>query len=240
MKTAILLCGNIRTLDVCKRNILDTFKHLNPDYFVSTYYNINQYHPCVQGSIGCFVDSVKDEHEINTYFKEFNPKSIVIDSIEQANKVYSDIGGLEFNNKTGINYSSGYLQFWKIGRCLTELDNYEFDYNIKYDCVIKIRCDLLFKSLNFFPLDYSNLSDEFWVNLSVPNTYNDQLFISTKENIKNINNIILDNFFNFIDEFKGSGESLLKKVLDSSGLQIKQYDLLDYIVRENNIKVNCS
>lgn len=240
MKTAILLCGNIRTLDKCKRNILETFSHLNPDYFVSTYYNKNQYHPCVKHSIGCFDDKLGDYYSISKQFEDFDPKRLLVDTIEEANNFYNSIGGGEFNVKTGVDYSSGYLQFWKIGRCLDELDIYESRANIKYDCVFKIRCDLLFKSSNIKSLDYENLDKKFYINLSVPNCYNDQIFVSSKENIRNINNEILNNFFNYIDQFKGSGESLLKKVLDSSGLVVEQRDLLDYIVRENNILINCS
>lgn len=234
MKTAILLCGNIRTFNRCKINILDTFSFLDPDYFVSTYTTLHQYHPCVKGAIGFYSEEIKDDIYIKTLFDGFNVKEFCIDSIEFANQHYRSIGGEDFNKQTGINYSSGYLQFWKIKRCLSLLEGYG-----EYDIVIKMRCDLLCNSENIRNIDYSNLKNCFYVNSS-PTNYNDQIFISSQDNVAKINDFIVNNFFKYVSNVNGgAGETLLRIGLEDSGLEIKTFPLLDYIVRENDVLVSC-
>jgi hypothetical protein len=80
MKTAILLVGNIRTWSYCKENFIQTFGHLNPDIFVSTYNLQYNHHPYIRNLIGDNEDAWLTNEEIADIFSGINVKNISIDS----------------------------------------------------------------------------------------------------------------------------------------------------------------
>ncbi len=56
-KIAILLCGNIRTWELCKQNFIESFGHLeNADLFVCASNIQYDYHPVIAGRLNDFND----------------------------------------------------------------------------------------------------------------------------------------------------------------------------------------
>jgi len=234
MNIAILLTGNIRTLDLCKQNTLNAFKFLSPDYFVSTYNASHQYHYLVKNAINFNNDSILTDIQIEEKFLDFYPKSILIDDILYAKNVY-ETESKKFNKNMIFDASSHFLQFWKIKRGLDLIQQYEIDNNISYDIIIKTRTDLIYKDLSC--IDFANINEKVVVcNGAVE--LNDQVIISTKQNMINVINSMLNEFYNYTSEYSkiNPPHGLLKYSIDKNNLKPDIQPLLEYIQRENGIR----
>lgn len=234
MKVAVLLAGNIRTLDLCKQNILDSFKFLSPDYFVSTYNTSHQYHPLVKGAIRFNDEYILADDAIKNKFFDFSPKSFKIDTIDFAENFYIS-ESKKFNRNMLFNNSSHFLQFWKIKQGLDLIQQYELENNINYDVIIKTRTDLIHKDLS--SIDFSNINEKVVVcNGAIE--LNDQIIISSKTNIISIIDSMLDEFYNFTNNYSkiNPPHGLLKYSINKNILKTDIQPLLEYIQRENGIR----
>jgi len=72
MKTAIIIIGHIRTWIECKDNFIESFGHLNPDVYVSTYDLQYNYHPAQQHWMANALDNHLTYEEINNLFNNIN------------------------------------------------------------------------------------------------------------------------------------------------------------------------
>jgi len=240
MKVAVLLAGNVRTLELCKQNILDTFKFLSPDYFVSTYNNSHQYHYFMKRSLNFHNDIALNDEEIKNKFVDFSIKDILIDDQQYAEEIYTTESE-KFNKNMLFGDSSHFLQFWKIKRGLDLITQYEIDNNISYDIIIKTRTDLIHKDLSC--INFSNIHEKIVVcNSTERNTesmqVNDQIIISTKKNIVNVIDFMINEFYAHSSERSSVHipHSLLKYSIDSNNLTADILPLLECIQRENGIR----
>ena len=234
MKVAVLLAGNVRTLDLCKQSTLDAFKFLSPDYFISTYNNSHQYHYFIKRAINFHNDTILTDIEIEEKFKDFSAKDILIDDQKYAENFYTN-EAKNFNTNMIMNSSSIFLQFWKIKRGLDLITKYEIANNISYDVIIKTRTDLIYKDLSC--IDFSNIKEKIVV-CNGALELNDQIIISTKENMYNVINFMLEEFYRFSNKICNVDPQhrLLKYSVDSNNLKIDILPLLEYIQRENGQK----
>jgi hypothetical protein len=234
MKVAVLLAGNIRTLDQCKENIINAFKFLEPDYFVSTYDNQLQYHHCVQSSLGVFSDSILTENQIIEAYKDFNPKEILIDSQNFAQQIYAEKSG-NFKVEMLADSSSHFLQYWKVKRGLNLIKKYENENDVKYDIIIKTRCDLLLNDLSI--IDFSKINDQVIIGGYSP-ILNDQLIITSNDTMNQIIDFMLNEFYTFTNckSNQAMPHGLFEAAIDNTRLELQKYSLSDCLLRENGIR----
>lgn len=218
MKTAILLVGNIRTWSYCKDNFIQTFGHLNPDIFVSTYNLQYNHHPYIQNLIGDNEDVLLTNEEIVNIFSDVNIKNISIDSNlnytlpETVNSLFS---GLETTFHQ-------YVNFFKSVQIMEKFD--------KYDLVIKTRCDLLYNPINFDNALNSIIIDS-------GNVYpNDCILISNKDNIVNISKFIMQEFFNplYNTSHITPPHGLLNNAINHLNIPVQQQKIMNCVVRKGN------
>lgn len=235
MKVAVLLAGNIRTLDQCKENIINAFKFLKPDYFVSTYDNQLQYHHCVQSSLGIFSDTTLTKNQIIEAYKDFNPKEILIDSQNFAQQIYAEKSG-NFRVEMLADSSSHFLQYWKVKRGLNLIKKYENENDIKYDIIIKTRCDLLLKDLSI--IDFSKINDQVIVGGINSPVVNDQLIITSNNTMNQIIDYMLNEFYTFTNckSNQSMPHGLLEGAIDNTNLELKKYDISDCLLRETGVR----
>lgn len=234
MKTAILLNGNIRTIDQCKNNILDCFEHLNPDYYVSTYYNQFGYHPFVKGSINYHEDPVLSEKEIIDKFASFNLKSILIEDIVKINEFYRQEESKFNSSMKGL--ESSFLQYTKFKKGLDLIRKFENNNSFQYDIIIKTRCDL-FHSDIIKQISLNDLAQKLII--STGNVFpNDCILISSKNNIFKIIDFIVEEFYKYSNNISNqkAPHGLLLAAAQSIPLIIDSYNIMSYVVRANKIQ----
>lgn len=241
MKVAVLFTGNIRTLLECQSNIKQNLDLLNPDYFVSTYNIQYQYHPCLQQSFNFFGERYLTNQEISDSFKEFDPKSILIDSVEDANSIFN-IEYQKFHQSMKSCSSSHFLQYWKVKRGLDLIKEFQSVSGNKYDVVVRTRCDLMLK--NFDRLDLTDISSKLIVGVGNEDedffrVLNDQLFISSFDNMYSMVDYMLSEFYNYSNT-RSSFEfptGLCESAIKGLGLDvISKPALVDCLYRVNGIK----
>jgi len=236
MKVAILITGHIRTWSECKNNFLESFNHLKPDVFVSTYDLQYNYHPAGQHWMGGIPDTYLSTREIESLFKEVN--TIVID-VEKIESVYSDytdrLPYIETNFKNDLHT---FLQYRKISRAIQFMKNYENEINSKYDVVIKIRSDIYHNKFDCKIGDNSVIVDS-------GNLFPNDVFIaSMRDNFIKLIEFINSEFYNQIysDSHLRPPHNLLLCGCKHFGLDINVEDLMQYVLRRtgknyyNNIK----
>ena len=224
MRVAIILTGNIRTWDRCKKSHFDCFNHLNADIFVSTYDRKYEYHPYVQSQITNHKDVIIDTNDIIESLEGLN----VIDvDIENAETVDEEVTELEFD-KQMLNIDSCYKQYRKIQRGIKLIEEYESLNNFEYDIIIKLRFDTVFNKVDIIP---TNPRDVIINNNGV--LPNDWVICSSRDNFININNFMMNEFF--IPRYKNSAEApphqLFKNGIDSNGLNMVKKHICKRIVR---------
>jgi hypothetical protein len=218
MKTAILLVGNIRTWSYCKENFLQTFGHLNPDIFVSTYNLQYNHHPYIRNLIGDNEDAWLTNEEIADIFSGINVKNISIDSNLHYN-LPEDVNSLFTGLETTF---FQYLKFFQSVQIMNEYD--------EYDLVIKTRCDLLYNPINFDNVLNSIIIDS-------GNVYpNDCILIANKNNIVNISEFIMQEFFNpiYSNSHDTPPHGLLCNAINHLNIPVQQQKIMNCVVRKGN------
>lgn len=221
MKTAIILVGNIRSWDQCKQNFKDTFEHLNPDIFVSTYNLQYGHHPFIQNRIGDFDDVVLSNEEIKEKFDGLNVKDICI---EKEVDISKDIKSMHPNFKE---YGSCYHQYRKFNIGIQMMNDYG-----NYDCVIKTRCDMIYNNFEIEDVENS-------ITIDSGNVFpNDCILITNQSKMSEISEFICDEFFSskYSDSHLFPPHGLLLNAIKDSGLNIIKKQIMSYVIRKGNRK----
>jgi len=230
MKVAILLVGNVRTWSKCKSNFLDTFGGLNHDIFVSTYNMQYGYHPAVKSSLNINEDFLLSNDEIISLFKDTNLRNINIEDTEEiANHI--NIENDKFH-ETMKNIHSCYGQYRKLKNCLDMMKLFEDSNQIKYNFVIKTRCDTIHNKFNF---DFK----ENEVIISSKNCFpNDWIIVAERDSMIKISDFIINEFYNPIYEDSNNTppHGLLHNAFKHYKLNIVQKDINSCVVRANTIQ----
>lgn len=234
MKTAVLLNGNFRTIDQCKKSIISCFKNLQPDYYVSTYYNQFGYHPAVKGSINYYEDPIFSDFDIKNKFIDFKLKSILIEHTDILVEFYKNEENKFHPNMK--NLESSFLQYLKFKKGLSLIEDFEKNNKIKYDIIIKTRCDIHhIESLN---QEYLNNIDKKII-ISSGNVFpNDCILISGRDNIFNIIDFMIDDFYKYSNNISNENapHGLLQAAINKLGLAIESFPIMNYVVRANKIQ----
>jgi hypothetical protein len=246
MNIAILFSGNIRSFEKCKETFIKEFQHLNADCFVTTYdtqYNFRDYLGFNKQN-----EVFLSEEDIKRIVSDLNPKHIIIDNLSQMvdffykekEKFDSRIINNGTNDKIAPNH---FLQFYKIKKALEIITDYELLLNKKYDILIRTRMDLLVKniqSLDLFNIDLSKniilgYEDISRINYNSPQGvgWQDMFFISTLDNIKNVVDNLLSEFYTMTIEKSAWGypHGIFESGILKSNLKQIDMNLLHHVKR---------
>tara|TARA_B100001057_G_scaffold500688_1_gene617162 strand:+ start:4193 stop:4894 length:702 start_codon:yes stop_codon:yes gene_type:complete len=132
---AFCISGSLRSLEYCYKNFIDMVYNPNKEFFnIKLFYYIPD-------------DSNKSKIEL---IKDLNPVVVIEKDITLPKLNILDWGGRPVNCKMdnvsqgGIN---GYLQqLYGIEKSYKLMSNYENDNNIKFDIILRIRSDVIFKT----------------------------------------------------------------------------------------------
>lgn len=233
MKTAVILNGNIRTISQTKSNIISTFEHLNPDYFISTYYNQYGYHPCIQNMLNYYDDPILTKDEVIQNFNEFNNPSFIIEDNNDLNIWYN-----EESKKFNVfmkDHPSSYLQYRKVLAAFNLIKMVEKQYNMYFDLIIKTRCDIVHNGIQ--DIDFTNIKDKFVI--STGNVYpNDCILISERNNMENVIEFMITEFYNYTNFNSNINppHGLLECAIQKYNLKIKEYPIMNHVIRANRVQ----
>lgn len=222
MKTAIILVGNIRTWEECKYSFIETFAHLNPDIFVSTYNLQYDHHPHIKGKIQDFDDCLLTNDHIVSMFNGFNVKGFCIEKdvniSEDLKRMNSNMSDLEIC----------YRQYRKFNIGIQMMKHFEKEGN--YDCVIKTRCDLIYEKFDLNDLHNNIIIDS-------GNVFpNDCIFISNRDSMVSISNIMLNEFFEFKNKESNQNppHGLLQGAIRQCGLTVQSQKIMNCVIRKGS------
>jgi hypothetical protein len=231
MRTAILITGHIRTWEQCKDNFIESFGHLNPDIFLSTYDLQYNYHPAQKMNwMYNQPDNLLSENFILNLFSDLNLKGFDFENILNAHNDFD----LTYNflHPNFQNELHTILQARKIIRAFELLEKYEENNNFIYDNVIKLRSDIHHNKFDYEIHDKN-------VIISDKNVFpNDVLIASKKQNFKKIIDFIKNEFFSpkYQDSHLKAPHNLFLRAFEDSKLEIEQKDSMKYVVRISGIQ----
>jgi len=218
MKTAICLSGELRSIDKCidgwKEKILPKLGEYDLFYFAW--------------------DDDPDKSKLK-YLNQLNLKDIIIEPRKTFHeKMYV------IRKRPEVNVQGLLRQTYCLGRCNDIKRKYEKKNDFIYDCVVRLRPDILIEPDAVFPevvtLDLNELhvfKHDAWFG------YNDRVYFS---NSKNMN--IVDNRFSFIDDhFYNNGifhyEILFKAAADKNKINSQKHDFRFKLLRTNGSESYC-
>jgi hypothetical protein len=223
MKVAVLLVGYVRTWELCKSNFINTFSHLSPDVFVSTYNLQYGHHPVVQNRIGDSTDVYLADETIYQLFKDISAKVTIAKPIAR-----------EIIESLHPNFRSIIPSYGQIVNLINTL-NLLAD---NYDIVIKTRCDLIYNSQQFYRMtNFDKLNNMIIVDSE--NVFpNDCIFISTQFNMRRIAEFMLNEFTTpkFSDSHQSAPHKLLYNAINDNQLHIDKQKLIHSVVRKGGIE----
>jgi len=225
MKTAILVIGHIRTWLECKDNFIDSFQHLNPDVFVSTYDLQYNYHPAQQHWMAGEEDKYLSDEEIRGLFNHINLIGLDIESVQAVIDDHERIKStmhINFRNEAHT-----YFQCRKISRGTDLITNAEVSNNRLYDSVIKIRADINHNGFNYTITEQN-------VIISDGNVFpNDVIIAASRNNFIKISDFLQSEFYNpiYVDSHLMAPHNLFLRAFEHFGLTIEQKYLMNYVMR---------
>lgn len=234
MKTAVLLSGHYRTFDQCKDYLIPELnKKFNPDYFINTYIEKYNYHPCVSAAIGC----TNEEHISEDMFIGLNYRSSLFDSLDYANTIFEK-ESVNFSPAMWSNSRSHFLHIWKLISGLDLIQKYEREIlqGEQYDCVVICRMDVIPKDLS--RLDFSDYQNSVYLTKSHIPQACDHILISTKGNLYRMLLWMYAEFFRYSNFTSNTvmPHTLFDNGINYLGLSRIDYPILDYVLRYGGTK----
>jgi|ETNvirnome_6_100_1030635.scaffolds.fasta_scaffold00379_11 hypothetical protein len=179
MKIAILLFGQPRFFSITKDLIRDEFDLPGHEvHFFAHFWNKIGYVP--EGD-----EEEYDKEKLYVEIRESLPNSVLTPKPTSKNISIQDYTALnEFTNyvsyfatkvhgrklpigknKTYLRYKFG--QHWSMRTCFNKIRMYEKQNNFKYDIIIKVRTDIIYKSIKMYPSkeDYYNDKLDYYTNI---------------------------------------------------------------------------
>ena len=230
MKTAIILNGNVRTWTACKDNFNQTFGDLNPDIFVSTYDMQYGYHPEVRRRFNDYVDYRLDQEDIMELFSDINLKAISIEKLADVENIVNQENGKLHPSLQNMGNCYGQYRKFKIGTDM--IQHHENQHNFVYDTIIKTRCDLIYNPIDFIVPDDCVLIDS-------GNVFpNDCFIMSSRNNVMNISNFIMNEFYNpvFGDSNSNPPHGLLLNAVKHGNMNFKLDRIMNHVLRKELVQ----
>jgi hypothetical protein len=179
MKTAVLLCGHLRSWDVCKNEFVNRFP--DSDVFVHTYNNVMEYHPFIANQINATNNSVKLTTDDIIKKIGLNTKCVVVEDQDDI-KIPDDI---LINNDI-------YSQYRKFKLCDQLRKDHEILNGFKYDLIIKTRFDIEYSVNLCSIINHITRDDKIYIS-SGPSEYPcDQVFIGNSKMISWLSENLMD------------------------------------------------
>jgi len=225
LKIAILLSGNVRTWDQTKDSFINVFGN-TADIFLATYNRRYNYHPYIQGKFGYQDDEILDNQRIFELFSGLNLKKVLIDDNSENYKVPDAV------DPRHKDHESTYYQYLKFRQAVEMMIQQEKEQGWQYDIVVKSRCDLVY-------VDYPVNFDPNVVTIDSANTFpNDWIFLSKRDNIVNMSEFIMQEFYNpkFEDSHETPPHRLLLNSMKNFNLPINQEKIVQYVLRRGDKK----
>jgi hypothetical protein len=229
IKACVLINGNVRTADQCEHNIIETFKSIDPDYFVSTYDLKYGYHPAIKEYLNFYEDGFITREQIESLYKNINPKSILLENNDDIQEFYK---GEVDKLHTSMRHESSFLQYLKIKKGLDMIKQYEEIHNFKYDLIIKTRSDLILDPIEY---DLNSIEDDVVI-ISSKNVYpNDVVFITKRDNFINIIDWMVNEFYELKNQnsLRDMPHGLLESAILENNLRIIALPICNHVVRAN-------
>lgn len=154
MRAAVLLIGNIRTIDVCSTSLKSFLSSMqcHVDVFVGTYDLRFGYHPYVSQSTKFISDEILSSDEIRDMLEPLSPQSLIIDNHAEYFKKMSSLVGPGF-----LPHEYGSLmQYFKMYDIVSDIKDHENTNGFKYDILLKTRCDLTYSRKVPFDIDFQD------------------------------------------------------------------------------------
>jgi hypothetical protein len=224
MRIAVCFSGQMRTGFHCIPNVKNFLGVLLPycDFFIHTW-NINKQKCYNLNNELNNQKQIINNSDLQNFVRNYKPKKIQIDD-------YDEIFENE-KTETGINIFNILQPMWYSYKKSIELKKqYESENNVKYDFVVKLRPDILFKEnrklsqdLEFIKKDSNIFIENFPLNWDEDTkTVDDVYFVSNSSNMEKIS-CYYDEFIKRGLEF---GSWSFIKHLNSNG--IEPIDMIDY------------
>jgi hypothetical protein len=229
MKTAIILLGHVRTWEKTKESFISTFSNLNADIFVSTYDRQYGYHPYIRGVTNYHGDEVLSEPTIESLFSGLSSNVYVdVTEAEMMDKYISQQQSIINPSMRGI--QSSMAQFIKLKHAIDNLIEVENEKNIKYDYIIKTRCDILYENDLNFSIDNNQ------VLVDSCNVFpNDCFIMADRNSFIEISNFMVNEFYHFTNPTSNEKppHTLLLNAFNNSSLNIVSKKIMKSVMRIN-------
>ena len=218
MKTALCFSGELRSIDQCiagwKEKILPNIDSYDSFYF-----------------------GWEDDPEIDKlhYLSELNVKSIVLEKRATfKEKMYA------IRKRPEVNVQGMLRQLYCLKRSNDLKSNYEGKNRFIYDCVIRMRPDLLIEPSAEFPnLNFLNVNKLHVFKHDKWFGFNDRMYFSNSENMN-----LLQNRINELDQYFLSGglfhyETFFAAVAQKYGISTEEHDFRFKLLRANGSVSYC-
>ena len=184
MRIAVLLTGNIRTWS--ESNLFD-FIDVDVDYFISTTNKKYNYHPFISNKFGYndINDLVISNDEIKNIFNNIDYKELIINDDDEIKDDDFSVNMRKID--------SCYHQYNRIKKVLSCVEKHEV--SGKYDLIVKARLDLKY----YVKLSQYIKVDNYIYTSTGYGDPNDMIIISKRDDLFNIINNIMLEFYNQTD-----------------------------------------
>ena len=181
MKTAIILVGNVRTWNQCKKNFIETFG-TDTDIFIQTYTKQYAYHPWVQRSLNFFDDCILDN--VAEMFNGLNVRGQSITDLDEYVNLVVKPG---ISDKFPADAYQTLAQYFKLNDGILNVRHYESVKGFQYDRIIKTRFDV-----EYYPFDQDMRNDEVYVDSNGAGVYPcDWILVANRNTSIAINDFII-------------------------------------------------
>lgn len=223
-RVAICLSGFLRTFDKNYISFLhNVLERMNADVFIHTWDTLGNPNNSNDNPVSK-LSTASFKQKINTYY---NPKSLIIEPIKHFN-----ISPLMREKSISHDTHSVLCMYYKVRACNDLKMAYEKLHDFKYDCVIRCRTDLNFKT-PFILNELDDFTKVYFPMYGDYGGYNDQFAFSSSEHMD-----IYSTVFNHIEDYLRQGimlnpEALLKYHLTKNKLSIARSSVNYTIMRPN-------
>lgn len=243
LKVAVCVSGHLRTFNRSyqsfKNNVLHSLDSIDYQVFVHTWETLGS--PKSKHNSDYIVANTKTETKMKEIRHIIAPTEIQIESYATAAPILEELNNkarLTQKDKAGL-HNGSMLSYGSMLYSLNQTKNmvelYEKSHNIKYDLIIRVRTDLLFKNkINILEL-YNKYVYVPQVGKYLADGMNDQFAIGAGFNMK-IYLGLFDSVLNYVNfrECTLRPESFLRHHLTKNGIVVKDYPIDVAIIRPNN------
>jgi len=236
MKTALVIAGNVRTWTQNKQNFIDTFSCLNPDIFISTYNVLNCYHPFVASQHNATQDYLIEREEVVELFSDLNPLNILVEDMKEVSQMLREEDS-KFHPLLQNLHANCYGQYRKIKQAIDMVRYHEQKTGIKYDRIIKTRCDLAYIDNPDLSITENNIVYDWGANPT--NEYpSDHFLMGSRSTMYNLIDFIYNEFYNpvYDDSQSVPPHGFIRNAIRYNKLERNSRHIIKYLLRSDGFQ----